>query len=133
MCEKFKESWVKDIKEQPKLRTYCIFKHEFKLEDYLVTIDTFKLRKTLTKFRLSNHMLEIERGRHSRIPVEERYCRVCNCNMFVEDEFHFLMVCSPYKELRGEFIRLMGRSHWRRACRRPLGESEFRVPPPLRQ
>jgi hypothetical protein len=44
----------------------------------------------LTKFRLSNHNLTIEKGRHLRIPVKERLCPF-GCKD-IEDEFHLLQI-----------------------------------------
>ena len=42
----------------PKLRTYCKFKHEFSMEPYLLSILDFKIRRQLSRFRLSNHSLK---------------------------------------------------------------------------
>ena len=38
---------------------------------------------------ISNYNLDIERGRYSKLPVEQRICRLCSSE--VEDEFHFIM------------------------------------------
>ena len=54
---------------------------------------------------MSSHRLEIEAGRWHRphnIPFNERKCRVCNG---LEDEFHFILECSLFKELRKMFIK----------------------------
>ena len=54
----------------------------------------------LSKFRLSSHDLEIERGRYDKksIKPHERYCRYCKSTNYltVGDEFHFLMECPLY-------------------------------------
>ena len=55
---------------ESKLRTYAIFKKGF--EKYLVNVRNTCERKLITKFRLSNHRLMIETGRHKGLPVEER-------------------------------------------------------------
>ena len=83
-----------------KLRTYALLKSSVEREDYLVNIRNTRLRQTLTKFRLSNHKLMIERGRHLRpkLDIEERICPVCQEG--VEDETHFLVRCTFYEELR---------------------------------
>ena len=47
-----------------KLRTYKLVKSEIGCESYLKTIINEKDRISLTKFRLSNHKLMIEKGRH---------------------------------------------------------------------
>ena len=54
---------------------------------------------------MSSQRLEIEAGRWIRpqnIPFNERKCRVCNV---LEDEFHFILECSLFKELRKRFIK----------------------------
>ena len=55
----------------------------------------------MTKFRLSNHELMIEKGRHMKIEVCERKCPFCRC---VEDETHFLIICPNYTLLRDDLL-----------------------------
>ena len=57
-----------------------------------------KHRVTFTKYRLSDHCLMIEKGRHKRplVPREERYCPFSTST--VEIEIHFLTQCSAYKD-----------------------------------
>ena len=51
-------------REQSKLRTYALVKTEIGFEKYLSEIKNPFLRIEMTKFRLSNHNLMIEIGRH---------------------------------------------------------------------
>ncbi|MEW8547450.1 MAG: hypothetical protein AB2693_28420, partial [Candidatus Thiodiazotropha sp.] len=74
-----------------KLRTYALFKQNFTLEKYL-QYGSRNQRKTLCKFRISNHKLEIEQGRYKNISVDKRICKLCNDG--IEDEIHFLLNCS---------------------------------------
>ena len=63
-----------------------------------------KFRIELTRFRLSADRLAIETGRWhkpNKIPRNERKCCVCKT---LEDEFHFLLECSIYKNLRQKYI-----------------------------
>ena len=49
--------------------------------------------------------LEIEVGRWAkpnRTPLDQRKCRICN---IVEDEFHFLLECELYKQIRKKHIK----------------------------
>ena len=55
-------------------------------------------------FRLSSHHLAIELGRHLNIPRENRLCPYCNQNM-VENEYHFLLTCTKYYELRKQYLK----------------------------
>ena len=63
-----------------------------------------KFRVSLTKFRLSSHDLAIETGRYTNMPRDQRICLQCNMNM-VETEYHFLLVCPKYRELRHNFLK----------------------------
>jgi hypothetical protein len=55
-----------------KLFLYSKLKSYIKLEDYLKSERHFKNRQLLTKFRLSDHNLEIELGRCKNIPRNQR-------------------------------------------------------------
>jgi hypothetical protein len=47
--------------------------------------------------------LEIEVGRWTGIPAEERICQLCNSGN-VENEMHFLLDCSLYFTMRNVFF-----------------------------
>ena len=92
----FKSQWaidVTDLKKNPILRTYSLVKRDFNLEPYLNLVKKCKYRTAITQLRASSHTLEIERGRHTKpkTPEEHRLCATCNV---VEDEEHFVSVCS---------------------------------------
>ena len=79
-----------------KLRTYAIFKKNAGFEDYLVQVKSVKERQMVSKFRLPNHRLMIEIGRHRGIEnAADRTCPFCPGVM--EDEFHFLFDCITYR------------------------------------
>ena len=60
------------------------------------------IAKIITKFRCSHHTLEIEKGRHNKIPREERVCNVCDCKE-TETEEHFLIKCKFYEKLKSKY------------------------------
>ena len=95
------------IKVMPVLRTYCIFKKTFSMEYYLTHISNFKLRVLLSKFRLSSHNLEIEKGRQlkKKIPADQRLCKLCDTGS-VEDEVHFMLHCYVYNDERKTLFEL---------------------------
>ena len=64
-------------RESSKLRTYHIIKTKIGYEDYLNEIQNIEARVAFTKFRLSNHSLMIETGRHQRIDKSLRHCPFC--------------------------------------------------------
>ena len=86
-----------------KLRTYRLFKNNLCLEKYLM-LENCKSTNELTKFRISAHDLEIEKGRYYNIPPDKRYCKLCK-NDAVEDEIHFLLQCPKLETERLEFIK----------------------------
>ena len=50
------------------------------------------------QLRVSSHRLEIEVGRASHIPREERICILCSTE--VESEEHFVCRCTAYDDIR---------------------------------
>jgi len=92
------EAFGQIVKPESKLRTYDLIKHNSGKEEYLDLIRNTKHRQKLTKFRLSNHKLMIEIGRHKNLPKEERICQIC-CEG-IEDEIHFLVKCKQFDSLR---------------------------------
>ena len=97
-----KEAFAEINMESSKLRTYKIIKGEIGFERYLTTVRNIKHRKTLTKFRLSNHTLMIEKGRHQNIEKNRRFCPFCINS--IEDEIHFLLECKFYANQREELF-----------------------------
>ena len=98
------QTWYANINNTPKLETYCIFKHNFEFEEYLDYINDKKLRIALTKIRVSSHDLLIEVGRYTNIPRNQRICQNCTMNV-VESEYHFLLVCNKYRDIRKQFLK----------------------------
>ena len=95
LSDEFHQAAFASIKnENSKLRTYAIFKKKKGFETYLSEIKNVTIRRQVSKFRLSNHALVIETGRHNGIPKESRYCPFCQ--NLVENEAHFLLVCPTY-------------------------------------
>ena len=71
-------------------------------------VSEFNLRKTLSKFRCSDHTLEIELGRHKGIDANKRFCKFCVLK--VENELHFLNECPVYSTIRDRFS--INNLHW---------------------
>ena len=104
ISDMYKQSWYSSINNSNRLEMYSRFKHEFNMENYLDFIKEKKYRFALTRFRLSSHDLAIERGRYENIARIDRICVFCNSN-FVESEYHFLLACPFYRELRQRFLK----------------------------
>ena len=98
-----KQDLLMQINSSAKLQTYCLFKHDTDLAKYLDLITNCKYKLALSRFRLSSHNLAIETGRYSGIAREDRLCTLCNMRM-AETEFHFLLVCTHYVDLRRKYF-----------------------------
>ena len=57
-----------------KLRTCRLFKDNISLEKYLLILNEDE-RRVLTKFRVSAHCLEIEKGKHIGVKTEDIICK----------------------------------------------------------
>ena len=80
------------------------FKQEFYSDiNTLIIINllilSYNNRITLCKFRVSDHTLAIELGRHLDIPKEERYCNLCQQGK-IGNEYHFLLECNALVIIR---------------------------------
>ena len=85
-----------------KLRTYGLIKDTLSIEKYLTLVRNIKHRVSLSRFRLSNHKLMIEVGRHNKPKKLEEHQRVCPLcpHACIENEIHFLTSCKAYETLR---------------------------------
>ena len=100
----YKQTWFSNINNSSRLSSYCLYKQEFKIEFYQQQICTNKFRHALTKFRLSVHKLAIETDRHNGIDKHLRKCQNYSLNK-LEDEYHFLLECPKYCNLRNRFLK----------------------------
>ena len=93
------EEWNLLVNSKPRLRSFAIFKDTMDVTDYdNKTMSRFD-RSLLAKFRCGILQLHIETGRFSNTKLEERLCCICNNNE-IEDEIHFLCICSFYSNDR---------------------------------
>ena len=75
-----------------KLHWYSKIKQSFHFERYLDEIHNVKDRHSFTQLRISAHKLEVETGRYSKTPRQNRICKTCNSGIC--DEIHFLTKCA---------------------------------------
>ena len=92
--------WGEQINNSPKATSYVTFKKAVSYEKYLDQIENVNHRVCLSRFRLSNHNLLIEKGRHMRPRLERNERKCFNCNVEIEDECHFIIKCPLYTEER---------------------------------
>ena len=86
---------IKDHASNPKLRSYCLFKIDYRKEPYLHYVTNRNFLTAISRFRTSSHSLHIETGRHTLpyTPVDNRICTFCNSNK-IDDEMHMLLKCT---------------------------------------
>ena len=99
----FKQKWERKLSTSEV--SYGYIKNSFEFESY-IDILTKKFRIATSRLRLSSHKLRIETGRYApnRIDRNQRKCLLCNKND-IEDEYHFVIICPFYDELRKTFIK----------------------------
>ena len=85
---------INDSASNPILRTYCLFKSDYRRESYLHHASNRNLLTAISRFRTSSHSLHIETGRHTVpiTPKENRICKFCQLNE-IDDEIHMLLKC----------------------------------------
>ena len=98
----FQDAAIEDLQNASKLKTLSILKSNLVCEDYLLSVSNVANRTALTKFRLSNHNLMIEKGRYENVQLCDRSCPFCPDQ--IENEFHFLIKCPVYTELRRKML-----------------------------
>jgi hypothetical protein len=59
-------------------------------------------RKNSSRIRLLAQSLKVEKGGHQNIPKRQQVCIHCNV---IEDEYHFILTCPLYFDLRNKFIK----------------------------
>ena len=95
VTEVFSNQWKQKLQASTKVDTYRTFKMNMRYETYL-SHPRKRERIAMTKLRISDHKLMVEKGRHSYpiIRREDRKCHMCTAE--VENEVHFLTNCKIY-------------------------------------
>lgn len=93
-----------ELENSSRAKHYILYYEQFTFATYLKNVDFESHRVALCRFRTGNHRLAIETGRWHKpnpIPLPDRKCIFCNK---LEDEYHFLLECSLYKDLRKIYV-----------------------------
>ena len=107
----YTQDWHSRLEKSSRARFYVNIAN-FKCQTYLNALNIEKYQRSLCKFRVSAHRLEVETGRWTKpvkTPLNERICFICGV---LEDEFHFILECPLYSDLRQNYIQ---RYYWQRA------------------
>lgn len=103
LTDNFIQNWHSRIEESSRAVFYRSF-GTFDFQSYLDKINVNKYIHAFCKLRMSSHRLAIESGRWvrpNRIPIDDRKCSLCQV---LEDEYHFVIECPLYEELRRKYI-----------------------------
>lgn len=103
LTDNFIQGWHERLNNSSRARFYNTVAI-FQFQPYLENINIQKFIQSFSKLRMSSHRLEIEAGRWSRpnrTPIDERKCSVCG---ILEDEYHFVIECRIYQDLRKKYI-----------------------------
>ena len=109
----FTDCWHYEKSNSSKLSFYNKIKNKFARESYIDAVKGFSRRYSTTQLRISAHDLEIERGRYTNSPREERLCQWCKISMgscITEDEDHILYDCDLYADLRAKLVTKLNNS-----------------------
>ena len=101
--DQYFQNWYGSVNASSKLEVVKCTNKVFHFEKYLKCIKTDSHRIALARLRCSAHKLAIEEGRLRNIERSLRLCQFCNSGV-IEDEFHFLLACPAYRELRTSIL-----------------------------
>ena len=92
-----------DINTSSKANHYRNFYCSFEIQFYLKNTLPVYLTRILAKLRCSAHELKVKKGRHNGTPLSSTYLCFCRNNQ-IEDEFHFVLQCPFFHDLRIRYI-----------------------------
>ena len=98
-----KQDWCAKIAVSGKTRHYRFIMPALQVANYINYDIPLKFRISLSKLKCSVHNLNVEVGRHNGIAYEQQLC-ILHDKMEIEDEFHFVMSCPVYQQLRNVFL-----------------------------
>ena len=83
-----------------KMNLYASLIHSAGSPQYLYEVNCVSHRILLSKLRMSDHQLNVEKLRGIKVPRNSRVCP--KCTSLVEDEKHFFLHCELYQDLIGQ-------------------------------
>ena len=98
-----KQEMLSDIGNAAMGELYQHLIDNFCMQYYLVKPIPNMYKKCIARYRTSSHNLNIELGRQRNEIRENRPCTLCNLGD-IEDEFHFILKCPKFSELRIKYI-----------------------------
>jgi len=101
-----KNDWHTAVINSDRCHHYSLFKSLLNVEKYLTLDINIKYKIALARFRLANHKLNIELGRHYGLRKDDRVCLYCQQNQInvIDCEYHAFFQCPKYDILRHSFL-----------------------------
>ena len=90
-----------NINNLSKNRLYTHLNNKITNNNYLITIKEKYIRFAITKIRIGSHNFMIERGRWNKLELIDRQCSTC---FKLEDEYHVIIECPLYHNIRKIFL-----------------------------
>ena len=112
------DKWHQDLERQTarngtggnKLRTYRIFKRQYKTENYLTYLIPRRHRSAFAKFGCGVTPLRLETGRYENVQVNERLYLLCS-DLEIESEAHVLLHYPLYNDIRQVLFQCLTAHH----------------------
>ena len=104
VIDTFLNEAISFFEESPKCHFYKYIYDDHNLQFYLSRPVNYMFKPLISRYRLHAHSLNIETGRYYNIDRHARICNMCN-NNDIEDEYHFILECSKYVEIRRKYIK----------------------------
>ena len=111
LSDQFKQNLIASLSSSEKLSFLSKIFTPFKRPPYIDLCRSRADRSIISKFRLSAHSLEIEKGRYNKIERKNRICKLCNRGE-IEDEYHFFSICPHYLSYRNQFRICLDKLHF---------------------
>jgi len=101
------QKWYEELSRSSDTNMYKYVKTSFGRSKYINLLPTPNC-KSMFSFMTRNHRFPVEVGRWQNITHNERKCTSCN---MLGDEYHYLMECKDFTNLRKKFLPIYYRSH----------------------
>jgi hypothetical protein len=99
----FSQNWFENMQSNDRYALYASIKSHFSLSSFLVEVKHVQARNYLIRIRLGVSQLRTHKLRFAKnVSDESLLCPLCK--IAVESEYHFILVCSAYNEIREMYI-----------------------------
>ena len=99
------QHWHDSLQTRTFYSHYSSIKHRFRQHPYVSLVQNFYMRRLLARFRFG--MTELK-GRSMDFKqldlLHLKRCPFCTSSNIIENEFHFLLVCPKYTDIRQKYI-----------------------------